>query len=91
MQLVKEELRESTPRKYLEKESWWWNDAVRQAVSEKRRLFGEWQRTREEKRSEKVQGRKQRMQKVVAIAKENAYSQLYEELKGKEGRKRSTS
>ena len=24
--------------------------------------------------------------KVVAIAKENAYSQLYEELKGKEGR-----
>ena len=29
--------------------------------------------------------------RVVAIAKENAYSQLYEELKGKEGRKRSTS
>ena len=48
MQLAKEELGESTPRKYLEKESWWWNDAVHQAVSEKRRLFREWQRTREE-------------------------------------------
>ena len=29
--------------------------------------------------------------RVVAIVKENAYSHLYEELKGKEGRKRSTS
>ena len=28
MQLAKEELGESTPGKYLEKESWWWNDAV---------------------------------------------------------------
>ena len=42
MQLAKEELGESTPGKYLEKASWWWNDAVQQAVSEKRRLFREW-------------------------------------------------
>ena len=48
MQLAKEELGESTPGKYLEKESWWWNDVVQQAVSEKRRLFRECQRTREE-------------------------------------------
>ena len=47
-QLAKEELGESTPENYLEKESWWWNDAVQQAVSEKRRLFREWHRTREE-------------------------------------------
>ena len=39
MQLAKEEVDESTPGKYLEKESWWWNDAVQQAVSEKMRLF----------------------------------------------------
>ena len=48
MQLAKEELGDSTPGKYLEKESWWWNDAVQQAVSKKRRLFEKWQRTREE-------------------------------------------
>ena len=48
MQLAKEELGESTPGKYLDKESWWWNDAVQKAVSEKSRLFGEWQRTRKE-------------------------------------------
>ena len=41
MQLAKEELGESTPEMYLEKESWWWNDAVRQAVYEKRMLFRE--------------------------------------------------
>ena len=50
MHLAKEELGESTPGKYLEKESWWWNDAVQQAVSEKRRLFREWHSTRERRR-----------------------------------------
>ena len=89
MQLAKEELGESTPGKYLEKESWWWNDAVQQAVSEKRGLFREWHRTREENDQE-GQGGKER-KRVVAIAKENAYSQLYDELKRKEARKRSTS
>ena len=48
MQLAKEELGESTQGKYLEKESWWWNDAVRQAVCGKRSLFRDGQRTREE-------------------------------------------
>ena len=35
MQLAKEELGESTPGRYLEKEAWCWNDAVQEAVSEK--------------------------------------------------------
>ena len=88
MQLAKEELGESTPGKYLEKESWWWNDAVQQAVSEKRRLFREWQRTREENDQKWYREANKECKRVVAIAKENAYSQVYEELKGKEGRKK---
>ena len=88
MQLAKEELGESTPGKYLEKESWWWNDAVQQAVSKKRRLFREWQRTREENDQKRYKEANKECKRVVAIAKENAYSQLYEELKGKEGRKK---
>ena len=53
MQIAKEELGESTPGKYLEKVSWWWNDAVQQAGSEKNMLFREWQRTREENDQER--------------------------------------
>ena len=49
MQLAKEELGESKQVKYLEKESWWWNDAVQKVVPEKRRLFREWHKTRKEK------------------------------------------
>ena len=86
MQLAKEELGESTPGKYMEKESWLWNDSVQQAVSEKRRLFREWHRTREEIDQKKEANKE--CKRVVAITKENAYSQLYEELKGKEGRKK---
>ena len=88
MQLAKEEFGESTPGKYLEKESWWWNDAVRQAVSEKRRLFREWQRTREENDQKRYKDANKECKRVVAIPKENAYSQLYDELKGKEGGKK---
>ena len=88
MQLANGELGESTPGKYLEKESWWWNDAVQQAVSEKRRLFREWQRTREENDQKRYKEANKECKRVLAIAKENAYSQLYEELKGKEGRKK---
>ena len=64
------------------------NDAVQQAVSEKRRLFREWHRTREETDQKRYKEVNKECKRVVAIAKENAYSQLYEELKGKEGRKK---
>ena len=87
MQLAKEELGESTPGKYLVKESWWWNDAVQQAVSEKRRLFREWHRMREEDDQKRYKEANKECKRVVAIAKENANSQLYEELKGNEGPK----
>ena len=87
MQLAKEECGESTPGKYLDKESWWCRDAVHQAVSEKRRLFREWQRTREENDQKRYKEAIKECKMIVAIAKENAYSQLYQELKGKEGRK----
>ena len=88
MQLAKEELGESTPGKYLEKESLCWNDAVQQAVSEKWRLFREWHKAREENAQKRYKEANKECKRVEAIAKENAYSQLYEELKGKEGRKK---
>ena len=52
-------------------------------MSEKRRLFREWQRTREENDQKRYKEANKECKRVVAIAKENAYSQLYEELKGK--------
>ena len=61
---------------------------MQQAVSEKRRFFREWHRTREENDQKRYKEANKECKRVVAIAKENAYSQLYEELKGKEGRKK---
>ena len=60
---------------------------MQQAVSEKRR-FREWQRTREENDQKRYKEANKESKRVVVIAKENAYSQLYDELKGKEGRKK---
>ena len=53
-------LGESTPGKYMEKESLWWNDALQQEVAEKRRLFREWQISRDENDQERYRGGKQR-------------------------------
>ena len=50
--------------------------------------FREWQRTREENDQKRYKEANKESKRVVAIAKENAYSQLYGELKGKEGRKK---
>ena len=54
------------------------------------RLFRECQRTREENDQKRYNDANKECKRVVAIAKENTYSQLYEELRGKEGQKRST-
>ena len=53
---------------------------MRQAVSEKRGLFREWQRTREENDQNRYEESNKECKRVVAIAKENAHSQLFEEL-----------
>ena len=61
---------------------------MQQTVSEKRRLFREWHQTREENDQKRYTKANKAFKRVVVIAKENAYSQLYEELNGKEGLKK---
>ena len=39
MKTAKEILGESVTGKYLEKESWWWNEEVQSAVKEKREAW----------------------------------------------------
>ena len=43
---AKEILGETSGGKYVERESWWWNDDVQQAVNEKGDSFQKWQSSR---------------------------------------------
>jgi len=52
MDAAKKILRESVAGKYLEKESWWWNEEVQSAVKEKRDAWKEWTRTSEYNKEE---------------------------------------
>ena len=60
---------------------------VRQAGSEKKGGCSENCKERENKTIRRGTRTQKKCKRVVAIAKESAYSQQYEELKGREGRK----
>ena len=90
MYIAKEELGETSGGKYLEKESWFWNSEVKEAVEQKRAAFKEWQRTmdRQELDPEEAEAKekdcreKNKIAKErVAIANEKGFEKLYEDLK----------
>ena len=90
VELAKEELGETSGGKYLEKESWFWNSEVQEAVEQKRAAFKEWQRTKDrqeldpeeaEAKERDYREKNKTAKERVAIAKEKGYEKLYEDLK----------
>ena len=86
VELAKEELGVSKPGKYLEKESWWWNEDVQQAVMEKKEAFKSWKLARLEEDGDHSQEEEEyrecnkKAKVAVAKAKEVAYEDLYKDL-----------
>ena len=83
MEAAKEILGESVAGKYLEKESWWWNEEVQTAVTEKRDAWKEWKRASEDNKEEareRYTSLNKTSKEKVAIAKEAASENLYSEI-----------
>ena len=67
---AKEILGETAGGKYVERESWWWNDDVQIAVKEKRDSFKKWQSSRTTEYLADYKENKTNAKKAVTTAKE---------------------
>jgi len=79
MKTAKEIFGESVTEKYLEKESWWWNEEVQSAVKEKRDAWKERKGASEENKEEArelyiIQNKTSKEE--VAVAKQAASENL---------------
>jgi exonuclease III len=77
---AREVLGESAPGKYLEKESWWWNEEVTESVAEKKRAWKEWKLSGSEEAREIYRNRNKTSKEKCASARDEAYENLYKEL-----------
>jgi hypothetical protein len=71
--------------KPIDRETWWWNAEVQAAVSKKKALFKNWQRTRQSADREQYFEAKRAVKRTIAIAKTAHYQDLYTRLDTKEG------
>ena len=78
--LAREVLGEAAPGKYLEKESWWWNEEVKVAVAEKKQAWKEWKLSGTDEAREIYRNKNKTCKEKCAIAREAAYENLYKEL-----------
>ena len=67
---AKEILEETSGGKYVERETWWWNDDVQKAVKEKRDSFKKWQSCRTTEDLADYRENKTNAKKAVTTAKE---------------------
>ena len=70
-------MRESRGGQYLEKESWWWNPEVKQAVQRKKEAFKQWERKgSEEDRTTYREMTKASKQMCAIVGYEDLYQSL---------------
>ena len=69
------------------KETWWWNDEVAKAVTNKRLLFKTWQKSKTNQDRSKYCQTKQACKKAIANAKRIKSQKLAEEVNSDEGRR----
>jgi len=73
--------------KRIQKETAWWNDAVKQQVKDKKTKFKKWQRTRDAADQHEYQEAKKTTKRMMAEVKAKAYKDLYQKLDSREGEK----
>jgi ribosomal protein S8 len=78
----------SSDGKKTDKESWWWNQQVQEAVKLKKLAWKDLAKNNNHSTKELYREAKTRAKQAVAVAKKESYSQLYEQLDTEEGKNR---
>ena len=78
-------LGESGGGKYVEKETWWWDQQVQEAVKAKKEAFKNWRTTGNEVDKEICKEHRKTAKIYVTKARDLAYEDMYEKLNTREG------
>ena len=78
----------TNPGRKEHRESWWWNEDVRQVLKQKKLAFKKWQKSKLEGDKDKYKLKRREAKKIVAIARKQGTEELYDDLETKEGEKR---
>ena len=81
----KEILEESSGKIFENKETWWFNQEVQTATKQKKEAKKRWEETQLEENRIAYKEKNKIAKRTVAIARNNAYDQLYQDLGTKEG------
>ena len=87
-QVCREVCGETTGKRGRERETWWWNDAVQQAIGIKKTAFKVWQRSRLLEDREAYREKNREAKRVVARAKSEAMEAWCQSLNSAEGQKK---
>ncbi|XP_065668148.1 uncharacterized protein LOC136088371 [Hydra vulgaris] len=74
----------TSEQKKIDKETWWWNEEVRESLRGKRLAKKNWHFQQDEESRQKYKKMCDNTKRAVAKAKEKAFSNLYEKLNTKE-------
>ena len=83
-----EVLGRTNPGRKEHRESWWWNEDVRQVLKQKKLAFKKWQKSKLEGDKDEYKLKRREAKKIVAIARKQGTEELYDDLETKEGEKR---
>jgi len=75
------------PRNRDAEGAWWWNSVVQGAVKEKKQALKKWKQSKRAEDKELYFEAKRKAKKAVAVARREAYEELYEKLNTREGMK----
>ena len=85
LRVAREILGESSGKIFENKETWWFDEEVKDATKRKKEAKKRWEETQMEEDRMAHKEANKLAKKIVAIAKDRAYDQLYQELDTKEG------
>ena len=85
--IVKQVLGETKGKRFIKKETWWWNEEVQKIIQKKRVSFKEWQKSKNQEDLEKYKKLKSEVKNIIRNAQQNALDNLYSKLGTKEGEK----
>ena len=67
------------------RETWWWNTTVQEAIARKKRMFKNWQQSKEQEDHDAYIEAKREAKRTVAVERARATQELYENLDTRDG------